>query len=186
MAEDQPNLAGPVLAQGVALAQFLDGGKFIVFFFFSSRRRHTRLVSDWSSDVCSSDLSFAGAPSASPRTTYKRVIEAYRVPLILFHPGGKLPKVNPQRIVQHVDIGPSILDFLGLDTARLLPFGHSVFDPAFDGLAFSQLNGNYWIAEKKHFLEYHVHGGRKLFELSRPDAPVTDKPEIEERLEKKS
>src|SRR5258706_368398 len=29
---------------------------FIRFFFFSSRRRHTRLVSDWSSDVCSSDL----------------------------------------------------------------------------------------------------------------------------------
>src|SRR5262249_54190276 len=25
------------------------------WFFFSSRRRHTRLVSDWSSDVCSSD-----------------------------------------------------------------------------------------------------------------------------------
>ena len=28
----------------------------VFFFFFSSRRRHTRLVSDWSSDVCSSDL----------------------------------------------------------------------------------------------------------------------------------
>src|SRR5256885_16129262 len=28
----------------------------IVFFFFSSRRRHTRLQGDWSSDVCSSDL----------------------------------------------------------------------------------------------------------------------------------
>src|SRR5258706_8021374 len=27
-----------------------------LYFFFSSRRRHTRLVSDWSSDVCSSDL----------------------------------------------------------------------------------------------------------------------------------
>src|SRR6266487_4116708 len=26
------------------------------FFFFSSRRRHTRWTSDWSSDVCSSDL----------------------------------------------------------------------------------------------------------------------------------
>src|SRR2546422_7797008 len=26
------------------------------FFFFSSRRRHTRCSSDWSSDVCSSDL----------------------------------------------------------------------------------------------------------------------------------
>src|ERR1022692_3951673 len=28
----------------------------VVFFFFSSRRRHTRLQGDWSSDVCSSDL----------------------------------------------------------------------------------------------------------------------------------
>src|SRR6266699_6291389 len=28
----------------------------MVFFFFSSRRRHTRCGRDWSSDVCSSDL----------------------------------------------------------------------------------------------------------------------------------
>src|SRR2546427_12972449 len=28
----------------------------IYFFFFSSRRRHTRFDCDWSSDVCSSDL----------------------------------------------------------------------------------------------------------------------------------
>src|SRR2546429_6456127 len=27
-----------------------------MFFFFSSRRRHTRCSRDWSSDVCSSDL----------------------------------------------------------------------------------------------------------------------------------
>src|ERR1039457_7310000 len=27
-----------------------------MLFFFSSRRRHTRLQGDWSSDVCSSDL----------------------------------------------------------------------------------------------------------------------------------
>src|SRR5215204_2566930 len=32
---------------------------FFLFFFFSSRRRHTRSLCDWSSDVCSSDL---GAP----------------------------------------------------------------------------------------------------------------------------
>src|SRR5437016_13177943 len=37
--------------------------------FFSSRRRHTRLVSDWSSDVCSSDLvlaELAGAVNNEP------------------------------------------------------------------------------------------------------------------------
>src|SRR2546426_9687670 len=31
-----------------------------IFFFFSSRRRHTRLQGDWSSDVCSSDLTVPG------------------------------------------------------------------------------------------------------------------------------
>src|SRR5256885_6304069 len=46
-------------------------------FFFSSRRRHTRLQGDWSSDVCSSDLA-AGADvtkissitTLSPATPY--------------------------------------------------------------------------------------------------------------------
>src|SRR2546430_13753435 len=34
----------------------------IVFFFFSSRRRHTRFDCDWSSDVCSSDLEVLELP----------------------------------------------------------------------------------------------------------------------------
>src|SRR5438034_8427284 len=37
---------------------------FFFFFFFSSRRRHTRSLCDWSSDVCSSDLC-AASPSVS-------------------------------------------------------------------------------------------------------------------------
>src|SRR5256885_15354709 len=39
------------------------------FFFFSSRRRHTRLQGDWSSDMCSSDL-----PANRPREReYERI-----------------------------------------------------------------------------------------------------------------
>src|SRR5258705_7958951 len=34
----------------------ISGVTSVFFFFFSSRRRHTRCLSDWSSDVCSSDL----------------------------------------------------------------------------------------------------------------------------------
>src|SRR5438045_6482578 len=36
----------------------------IFFFFFSSRRRHTRCLSDWSSDVCSSDLALRSPPAS--------------------------------------------------------------------------------------------------------------------------
>src|SRR5262245_66020376 len=38
--------------------------RWITYFFFSSRRRHTRCLSDWSSDVCSSDLN--GSSTTSP------------------------------------------------------------------------------------------------------------------------
>src|SRR5882762_8149159 len=34
-----------------------------MLFFFSSRRRHTRFKCDWSSDVCSSDLTATSRPS---------------------------------------------------------------------------------------------------------------------------
>src|SRR5579864_29704 len=39
------------------------------FFFFSSRRRHTRLTCDWSSDVCSSDLTGAGGATLTVNGT---------------------------------------------------------------------------------------------------------------------
>src|SRR5256886_16480547 len=37
------------------------------FFFFSSRRRHTRFDCDWSSDVCSSDLGIGSAFHEDPQ-----------------------------------------------------------------------------------------------------------------------
>src|SRR2546427_9354196 len=55
-----PGLCWPIeVAIVEELAKFLGGClvfSYIVFFFFSSRRRHTRFDCDWSSDVCSSDL----------------------------------------------------------------------------------------------------------------------------------
>src|SRR5436853_4872794 len=36
----------------------------LLLFFFSSRRRHTRCLSDWSSDVCSSDLASQGVSTS--------------------------------------------------------------------------------------------------------------------------
>src|SRR6267143_4000165 len=44
-----------------------------IFFFFSSRRRHTRWNCDWSSDVCSSDLVVLGAGGSA-----RAVVDAFR------------------------------------------------------------------------------------------------------------
>src|SRR5689334_25110442 len=45
------------------------------FFFFSSRRRHTRWNCDWSSDVCSSDLAEA---LEGPHALCSRDLEPFR------------------------------------------------------------------------------------------------------------
>src|SRR6266480_5020341 len=45
-----------------------------MFFFFSSRRRHTRLTCDWSSDVCSSDLK-AGRAMVGRTISHYEIIE---------------------------------------------------------------------------------------------------------------
>src|SRR5438132_12420507 len=53
-----------------------------MFFFFSSRRRHTRSLCDWSSDVCSSDLNAASVVVAADdrlRLTVERDDHARRV-----------------------------------------------------------------------------------------------------------
>src|SRR5437879_6658019 len=54
-------LAAPPIFLRTPLAIFA----FTLGFFFSSRRRHTRYIGDWSSDVCSSDLLQRGDPRVS-------------------------------------------------------------------------------------------------------------------------
>src|SRR3712207_6969939 len=75
------------------LIKGVDGKR--VFFFFSSKRRHTGYWRDWSSDVCSSDLnSLRSAGTRAPR-----------------RPGGRqLGPVAPARLGQ--DVGDVPLDGL--------------------------------------------------------------------------
>src|SRR5256885_1130779 len=59
-------LYGNLPRREMARKYVLRAGGSSKIFFFSSRRRHTRLQGDWSSDVCSSDLS----PSDSSRFSF--------------------------------------------------------------------------------------------------------------------
>src|SRR5258706_8876457 len=83
----------------------------VSFFFFSSRRRHTRLVSDWSSDVCSSDL--AGTfkcASGWPRKTmagYTSVMAAVGIVALFFIVLGEI-------VTRHA----KLLNLVGLEIGR--------------------------------------------------------------------
>src|SRR5690349_23914869 len=79
---------------------------YVVLFFFSSRRRHTRSLRDWSSDVCSSDLS-------APDGTYSlRVPDAgaYRLTgeLIAFAPLSKTIDVERSACPLRLDLSMTL------------------------------------------------------------------------------
>src|SRR5260370_8326825 len=63
----------------MVVAASVDADVLVVVFFFSSRRRHTRFKCDWSSDVCSSDLSAANTSrcqrAGSDRDSLYRPVE---------------------------------------------------------------------------------------------------------------
>src|SRR5256886_6941314 len=74
------------------------------FFFFSSRRRHTRFDCDWSSDVCSSDLS-DGLSDLLEQHLVAPFERAVALVQRLDHTDHALPVASPDRDDQHVE-GP--------------------------------------------------------------------------------
>src|SRR3989454_10712495 len=67
---------------------------FSIFFFFSSRRRHTRLQGDWSSDVCSSDLL-----SGAGRGLAEGVSQLVPAALLLYASHWLLASLSAKRLV---------------------------------------------------------------------------------------
>src|SRR5262245_63012722 len=65
-----------------ACARWGEGDVVLRYFFFSSRRRHTRCLSDWSSDVCSSDLisMTTTVPTLSQDPATHRILEDRNTP----------------------------------------------------------------------------------------------------------
>src|SRR5438094_6955046 len=102
------------------------------FFFFSSRRRHTRSYGDWSSDVCSSDLNMdrlwplTSSSAAITDPYYRRVVGRTRVrlnvrePWIQAVPGpllGPRTQACPDRVEEDiVDRGREV--FVAVDDPR--------------------------------------------------------------------
>ena len=87
------------------------------------------------------------AESTDP--AYQNEQGRFRVPLLFFHGGGRIAPEQSTRVAQHVDIFPSIIDFLGIRADEvgfpMLPFGQSVFDKTRPGQAINQTSGLYWL-----------------------------------------
>src|SRR3954465_7691154 len=97
-----------------------------LLFFFSSRRRHTVLSCDWSSDVCSSDLFvifFIPDPTAALREWRRVLAPGGRMAIATW--GGADPRWAFERAIRRRYIGeldPALLQDLGRGLALLERF----------------------------------------------------------------
>lgn len=112
----------------------------------------------------------------------------FRVPVLFYHPGYEWPRgVDQEQIVQHIDILPSVMDFLGLEHKEVNYLGRSVFVPG-ERTATLYLDGRYFLVGKDYFLDWVVGSEMKMFALADvfEKSPLLDprerKYELEARL----
>lgn len=96
---------------------------------------------------------------------YVNALGQYRVPMLVYHPGFKFSGVDPNRVTEHADILPSVLDFLGIEPDRRLLFGQSIFRSG-EGRAILHANGHYWLIRGQDTLEFVPGASSQLFSLS--------------------
>ena len=99
----------------------------------------------------------------SGRSEYKNLLGYYRVPLLVYAPGLSSGQVR-NRVTQHIDILPTVLDLLGLPGEPRLKIGQSVFadDP---GVAFNGDERGYWLYTSSQLVQYG-HGTGEFSESS--------------------
>src|ERR1035438_10552623 len=98
----------------------------LFFVFFSSRRRHTRCLSDWSSDVCSSDLYRTNEDyiaDMDPKTGAIKLYALKKAVEVVEDPVHEMTLGEARRIDSKVEIGgevriPKNTDALGRISAQ--------------------------------------------------------------------
>jgi phosphoglycerol transferase MdoB-like AlkP superfamily enzyme len=73
---------------------------------------------------------------------YAKKKQIYRIPIAFYHPKNSLPKKREKMIFQQIDIMPTILDFLNINT-KFYAFGQSYFDNK-ERFAVNYLEGVYY------------------------------------------
>lgn len=112
----------------------------------------------------------------------------FRVPVLFYHPGFDWPKgVDQNQIVQHIDILPSILDFLNLENKEVNYLGRSIFVPG-ERTATLYTDNRYFLVATDYYLDWILGNPIKMYDLS--DAlqksplaePAGRKQHLEDRL----
>ena len=109
---------------------------------------------------------------ASNTKLYNQRTQLYRIPIVFYHPGGKLKPKKSNKVFQQMDIMPTVLDLLNIET-KYYAYGNSYYsDTTHEALTY--LEGTYYYFQKEHMISFSDDKARNLFNFTTQDVEPVD------------
>lgn len=96
---------------------------------------------------------------------YKAKIGSYAIPILLFHPTANLPQIASNKVVQQIDIMPTILDLLNFDKPYFA-YGKSIYDTNTKHYVINYFNGVYQSSATTSCLFFDGEKTRSYYDLT--------------------
>jgi phosphoglycerol transferase MdoB-like AlkP superfamily enzyme len=100
---------------------------------------------------------------ASSTEFYNQRSMMYRVPILFYHPGGKLEKKREKMVFQQLDIMPTALEMLNIETT-IYSFGKSYYDKG-SREAIAYLEGTHYYFRNNYMLTFSDDKARNLYDI---------------------
>lgn len=100
------------------------------------------------------------------RPEWENEAGSYRIPLFLYHANFEFPQVDTEKVVQQVDVLPTIADFLNIPVKDKNFLVSSVFEDG-DKVAVNFIDGRYILFAKDYFMRWTPgHGEPQMFAIA--------------------
>jgi phosphoglycerol transferase MdoB-like AlkP superfamily enzyme len=96
----------------------------------------------------------------------------YQIPIVFYHPKKLLPVKREKKIIQQLDIMPTVLDLLNIKT-NFYAYGQSIYKNT-EREAFTYLEGSYFYFVKNHLYTFTNEKARNLYDFTDRKKSPTD------------
>jgi len=101
---------------------------------------------------------------ATETTLYNRRTQMYRIPILFYHPSGRLKAEKNDEIFQQLDILPTIIDLLNLET-KFYSYGNSHYDNI-EKEAITYNEGSYYYFKNNFMTTFTDERARNLYDFT--------------------
>jgi phosphoglycerol transferase MdoB-like AlkP superfamily enzyme len=109
---------------------------------------------------------------ATKTALYKTRRQMYRIPILFYHPSGKLKAQKSDEVFQQLDILPTIIDLLNLET-KYYSFGNSFYDKS-EKEAITYVEGSYYYFKNNFMTTFTNEKARNLCDFTVMSTDVSD------------